>query len=95
VTFDIKLYTLYHNVQLLKTRYGNQRGQFVTIGVDVEKQRIFDLNSSSSAAARTQNIVDNKTIDIQSLGSNPFSNITGVSSQSASGKDLSNLNSVF
>lgn len=93
-TPDMKDQGMY-NVQLLKTRYGNQRGQFVTIGVDVEKQRIFDLNSSSSAAARTQNIVDNKTIDIQSLGSNPFSNITGVSSQSASGKDLSNLNSVF
>ena len=83
-----------YNVQLLKTRYGNQRGQFVTIGVDVEKQRIFDLNSSASVAARTQNVVDNVT-EIQSLGSNPFSSITGVTSPSASGKDLSNLNSVF
>ena len=80
-----------YNVQLLKTRYGNQRGQFVTIGVDVEKQRIFDLNSSASVASRTQNVVDNVT-EIQSLGSNPFSSIT---SPSASGKDLSNLNSVF
>lgn len=83
-----------YNVQLLKTRYGNQRGQFVTIGVDVEKQRIFDLNSSASIAARTQNVVD-KVTEIQSLGSNPFSSITGVTSPSASGKDLSNLNSVF
>lgn len=83
-----------YNVQLLKTRYGNQRGQFVTIGVDVEKQRIFDLNSSASIAARTQNVVDNVT-EIQSLGSNPFSSITGVTSPSASGKDLSSLNSVF
>lgn len=83
-----------YNVQLLKTRYGNQRGQFVTIGVDVEKQRIFDLNSGASVASRTQNIIDN-AVDIQSLGSNPFSSITGVNSPSASGKDLSNLNSVF
>ena len=83
-----------YNVQLLKTRYGNQRGQFITIGVDVEKQRIFDLNSNASVAARTQNVVDNVT-EIQSLGSNPFSSITGVTSPSASGKDLSNLNSVF
>lgn len=83
-----------YNVQLLKTRYGNQRGQFITIGVDVEKQRIFDLNSNASVVARTQNVVDNVT-EIQSLGSNPFSSITGVTSPSASGKDLSNLNSVF
>lgn len=83
-----------YNVQLLKTRYGNQRGQFVTIGVDVEKQRIFDLNSSASVTARTQNVVDNVT-EIQSLGSNPFSSITGVNSPSASSKDLSSLNSVF
>ena len=87
---DQKMYT----VQLLKTRYGNQRGQIVTIGVDVEKQKIYDLNSSASVMARTQNVVDN-TSNIPMFGSNPFSSITGVTSPSASGKDLSNLNSVF
>lgn len=83
-----------YSVQLLKTRYGNQRGQVVTIAVDVEKQRISDLNSNASVAARTQNVVDN-TASIQALGSNPFSSITGINSPSASGKDLSSLNSVF
>lgn len=83
-----------YSVQLLKTRYGNQRGQVVTIAVDVEKQRISDLNSNASVAARTQNVVDN-TAGIQALGSNPFSSITGINSPSASGKDLSSLNSVF
>lgn len=44
-------------VKLLKTRYGNQRGENVTIGVDIEKQRIFDINSSQYAN-RTLNIFD-------------------------------------
>jgi hypothetical protein len=52
------------------------------------------LNSNASVAARTQNVVDN-TAGIQALGSNPFSSITGINSPSASGKDLSSLNSVF
>lgn len=86
-----------YQVQLLKTRYGNQRGQLVTIGVDVEKQRIYDLNNSASVAARTQNIVDTNPINYQALGSNPFSTITPpASGSSVSGKDLSDLNnSVF
>jgi replicative DNA helicase len=88
---DQKMYT----VQLLKTRYGNQRGQIVTIGVDVEKQKIYDLNSGASVAARTQNVIDNKTIDIQKIGGNPFDSITGTNTAGASGKDLSSLNSVF
>lgn len=83
-----------YQVQLLKTRYGNQRGQLVTIGVDVEKQRIYDLNNSASVAARTQNIVDTNPINYQALGSNPFSTITPpASGSSVSGKDLSDLNS--
>jgi len=83
-----------YQVQLLKTRYGNQRGQLVTIGVDVEKQRIYDLNNSASVAARTQNIVDTNQINYQALGSNPFSTITPpASGSSVSGKDLSDLNS--
>ena len=83
-----------YQVQLLKTRYGNQRGQLVTIGVDVEKQRIYDLNNSASVAARTQNIVDTNPTNYQALGSNPFSTITPPSSgSSVSGKDLSDLNS--
>lgn len=83
-----------YQVQLLKTRYGNQRGQLVTIGVDVEKQRIYDLNNSASVAARTQNIVDTNPTNYQALGSNPFSTITPpASSSSVSGKDLSDLNS--
>ena len=85
-----------YQVQLLKTRYGNQRGQLVTIGVDVEKQRIYDLNNSASVAARTQNIVDTNPTNYQALGSNPFSTITPpASGSSVSGKDLSDLNSVF
>lgn len=76
-----------YSVQLLKTRYGNQRGQVVTIGVDVEKQRIFDLNSSSSVAARTTSIVDSK-IDFNSLGSTPFSTLSGTSGE----KDMSSVN---
>jgi replicative DNA helicase len=83
-----------YQVQLLKTRYGNQRGQLVTIGVDVEKQRIYDLNNSASVAARTQNIVDTNPTNYQALGSNPFSTITPpASGSSVSGKDLSDLNS--
>lgn len=83
-----------YQVQLLKTRYGNQRGQLVTIGVDVEKQRIYDLNNSASVAARTQNIVDTNQTNYQALGSNPFSTITPpASGSSVSGKDLSDLNS--
>lgn len=83
-----------YQVQLLKTRYGNQRGQLVTIGVDVEKQRIYDLNNSASVAARTQNIVDTTPTNYQALGSNPFSTITPpASGSSVSGKDLSDLNS--
>lgn len=76
-----------YSVQLLKTRYGNQRGQVVTIGVDVEKQRIFDLNSSSSVAARTTSVVDSK-IDFNSLGSTPFSTLSGTSGE----KDMSSVN---
>ena len=83
-----------YQVQLLKTRYGNQRGQLVTIGVDVEKQRIYDLNNSASVAARTQNIVDTNPTNYQALGSNPFSTITPpASGSSVSCKDLSDLNS--
>lgn len=83
-----------YQVQLLKTRYGNQRGQLVTIGVDVEKQRIYDLNNSASVSARTQNIVDTNPTNYQALGSNPFSTITPpASGSSVSGKDLSDLNS--
>ena len=86
----------FYQVQLLKTRYGNQRGQIVTIGVDVEKQRIYDINSSASVAARTQNYVDNTPqTNYQALGSNPFNTIAPASGSSVSGKDLSELNSVF
>lgn len=84
-----KMYT----VQLLKTRYGNQRGQIITIGVDVEKQKIFDLNSATTSIhARTTNILDNNNIDLKSLGGSLFTSITGTNN---SGKDLSNLNGVF
>lgn len=40
-----------YSVKLLKTRYGNKRGNTVTIGVDVEKQRLFDL-----VGYKTQNV---------------------------------------
>ena len=78
-----------YNVQLLKTRYGNQRGQFVTIGVNIEKQRIFDLNNGQ-VASRTTNAVDGKNIDFNTLGSTPFSSITGTSG--TSNADMSEVN---
>lgn len=37
-----------YQVKLLKTRYGNLRGTVITIGVDVEKQRIYDLGTNTS-----------------------------------------------
>ena len=78
-----------YSIQLLKTRYGNQRGQVVTIGVNIEKQKIEDLNSMSSVANRTTNIVDSK-IDFNSLGSTLFTNI-GTSGHGEK-KDMSNIN---
>ena len=45
-TPEIKEQGMY-SVQLLKTRFGNNKGQVSMIGVDIEKQRIFDLNQAN------------------------------------------------
>lgn len=42
-----------YNVKLLKTRYGNMRGNCVTIGVNIEKQKIYDLRNTSNIKANT------------------------------------------
>ena len=46
-------------VKLLKTRYGNQRNDTVLLGVDIEKQRIFDVNQVD-AKMSSVNIFDSK-----------------------------------
>lgn len=47
-------------IKLLKTRYGNKRGQSVTIGVDVEKQRIFDVEDKSRSSS-PEDIIANRS----------------------------------
>ena len=37
-----------YTVKLLKTRYGQPPSPMVTIGVDIEKQRIYDLKTFSN-----------------------------------------------
>ena len=37
-----------YTVKLLKTRYGMPKAPVVTIGVDIEKQKIYDLKSFNS-----------------------------------------------
>ena len=44
-----------YQLKLLKTRYGNNKEQVATIGVSIEKQRIYDLNSGA-AQQTTANI---------------------------------------
>lgn len=39
-----------YQLKLLKTRYGNNKEQVATIGVNIEKQRIYDLNSNVQKA---------------------------------------------
>jgi hypothetical protein len=57
--------------------------------VNIEKQRIFDLNNGQ-VASRTTNAVDGKNIDFNTLGSTPFSSITGTSG--TSNADMSEVN---
>ena len=38
-----------YSVQLLKTRFGNNKGQIVTLGVNIEKQRVKDLNQADTS----------------------------------------------
>lgn len=60
-----------YNVKLLKTRYGNMRGSTVTIGVNIEKQKIYDLKNgkdvsftpNSDVIDETDNSFNNKIID--------------------------------
>lgn len=47
---ELKAANMY-NVKLLKTRYGNMRGTTVTIGVNIEKQKIYDLRNTSNVTA--------------------------------------------
>lgn len=85
-----------YQIQLLKTRYGNQRGQVVTVGVDIEKQRIFDLSSGTSVADRTKNYVDcsHPTV-FKTMDFNPFDTPVHATGGSVSGNDLSSLNDLF
>jgi len=46
-TPDLKLQNIY-NLIVLKTRYGNKRGETATIGVNIEKQKIFDIINNST-----------------------------------------------
>lgn len=54
-----------YSVKLLKTRYGNKRGQAITIGVDIEKQRIFDLigYKNESSSQDVMDMTTNKAVD--------------------------------
>lgn len=36
-----------YSVQLLKTRFGNNKGQVATLGVNIEKQRVYELNQNT------------------------------------------------
>lgn len=48
-----------YSVKLLKTRYGNRRGDITSIGVDIEKQRIFDITNFTGN--QTVNIFETQT----------------------------------
>lgn len=47
-----------YSVQLLKTRFGNNKGQISMLGVDIEKQRIYDLNQKVVKQS-SENILEN------------------------------------
>lgn len=55
-----------YSVKLLKTRYGNKRGTITSIGVNVEKQRIFDVTNYSGN--QTVNIFDSTDDDKKDSG---------------------------
>jgi hypothetical protein len=49
---DLKEANMY-TVKLLKTRYGQPKSSVVTIGVDIEKQRIYDLKTFDKVPGET------------------------------------------
>ena len=61
-----------YQLKLLKTRYGNNKEQVATIGVSIEKQRIYDLNSGAAqqttanifTAAKSKNNGDENASDM-------------------------------
>lgn len=56
-----------YSVQLLKTRYGNQRGQITSLGVDIEKQRIYDLNNNNYQQSKVNVFDAVKQLDTDSV----------------------------
>ena len=54
-------------VKLLKTRYGNMRGHTVTIGVDVDKQRIYDLKNYEENASATDYIAKTASTEMNNV----------------------------
>lgn len=51
-TPELKAANMY-TIKLLKTRYGSQKSTVVTIGVNVEKQKIYDLKTFSNITSNT------------------------------------------
>lgn len=83
-----------YSIQLLKTRYGNQRGQIITVMVDIEKQRIKELNAMDNTSTRITNAMDAIKGTTQAFNSIDNTLFKGVNNSSTSGKkDFSSLNS--
>jgi|SRR5690554_122781 len=51
----------FYFVQLLKTRYGNQRNKKIMIGVDIEKQRIYDIDQNEHEVNKS-NVFDSRAM---------------------------------
>lgn len=65
-----------YSIQLLKTRYGNQKGLIATLGVDIEKQRIFDLNNTNHQQSQLNVFDATKSLNIKATsGNNDLSNV--------------------
>lgn len=70
-----------YSVQLLKTRFGNNKGQVSILGVDIEKQRIYDMNNNNHQQAQT-NVFD----AVKKINTEPLS---------GTGNDLSDMDIEF
>jgi hypothetical protein len=72
-TPDLKSANMY-TVKLLKTRYGQPPNPIVTIGVDIEKQRIYDLKTYSNIQptgthynSEDETVFENKEPDVNNF----------------------------
>lgn len=67
-----------YSVQLLKTRFGNNKGQVATLGVDIEKQRVYELNQSTVQQSQVSVFDKSATISSNTLSGSSETDLTNL-----------------